>query len=74
MCGEQLDVLECAGDAQLGDPVGPLSQDALSLPPNLALLRSVDTVEASLKIDVFPAPFGPMIANSSSVVHVKDSH
>ncbi len=43
---EQLDVLEGAGYAQLGDPVGPHAEDAFALPANVSLLRLVEAAEA----------------------------
>jgi hypothetical protein len=43
---EQLDVLEGAGDAERGDPVGPHAHDRLALPADVALLGLVHLVDA----------------------------
>ena len=62
--GEQLDVLERAGDAAFGHLVGTQAHDALALPADVAACGRY-TWEMALKIEVLPAPLGPMMANSS---------
>ena len=44
--GEQLDVLEGAGDPERSHLVGSHAQDALALPADVSLLGPVDLVEA----------------------------
>ena len=62
---EQLDVLERAGDAELGDLVRAACPLMLVPFQRMSPLWGMYTWLIELKIDVLPAPLGPMMANSS---------
>ena len=67
---EQLDVLECARDAGADDTMARQRGDIAAISMTRPALGSNTRVMA-LNTEVLPAPFGPMIANTSPCANRK---